>query len=571
MPSPMRRSARAAPSVPTTASSSSQPSLRRDRSTRGSISHPKSTTPQLRSSEEMSEPPRRSKRAHPAAEPEVLSAAQDADEEAAEDEEEVTRCLCGQQEYPGPPLSEAYGASEAQADDAGGLFIQCDGCSVWQHGGCVGIFDESQSPDKYYCEECRPKQHDVQVDTRGERASAKEALNRQRYSHYLPVTSKLRRASFGSKSDEKARKERMEISRGSIDPVSGKRRGTIRSREHDEEAEQIQRAIEESAREAGRRGGKRSRDESSEDAKQESKRARRISESGPSGSRSAVIEDESDEDIEGGTFSGRSKKAKADAVMTARQSEQRDKETERERARAEAAGRRQARAGRRRQDDEPEDTPKLNSTSHASPPPSSQPDSPPPATQEKPTQKKPVGRKVKRLGNNQYTKHRGEAPTSAGVSSPHSKKRANNSHTSSGDENALANGDGTSTPDAPTTNGNGNGNGTSNGTGRGGGRWGKGKKAALANGLKGNNNMHNLPVEPAERTIPNMARNLDAMMNFIHRAQTDLATDRARLGSERSPPGEGRDAMELADELSRGIRDWQGRFNGEVVGEAVST
>ena len=57
----------------------------------------------------------------------------------------------------------------------------------------------------------------------------------------------------------------MEISRGSIDPISGKRRGTIRSREHDEEAEQIQRAIEDSAREAGRRGGKRSRDDSSEE------------------------------------------------------------------------------------------------------------------------------------------------------------------------------------------------------------------------------------------------------------------------------------------------------------------
>ena len=98
-----------------------------------------------------------------------------------------------------------------------------------------------------------------------ERAAAKQALNRQRYSLYIPVTSKLRRESFGSKSDEKARKERSEISRGSIDPISGKRRGTIRSREHDEEAEQIQRAIEESDREAGRRGGKRSRDESSEE------------------------------------------------------------------------------------------------------------------------------------------------------------------------------------------------------------------------------------------------------------------------------------------------------------------
>jgi hypothetical protein len=92
-----------------------------------------------------------------------------------------------------------------------------------------------------------------------------QAFDRQQYSLYLPVTSKIRRESIASKSDEKARKERMEISRGSIDPISGKRRGTIRSREHDEEAEQIQRAIEESAREAGRRGGKRSRDDSSEE------------------------------------------------------------------------------------------------------------------------------------------------------------------------------------------------------------------------------------------------------------------------------------------------------------------
>lgn len=299
-------------------------------------------------------------------------------------------------------------------------------------------------------------------------------------------------------------------------------------------------------------------------------------------SRNATIDDESDEDNEEGGFSGRSKKVKAEAAMTARQSEQREKENERERARAEAAGRRQARAGRRRQDGEfttaydrideikhanipaeldADETPKLNSTSHASPPPSSQPESPPPATLEKSTQKRGAGRKIKRLGNNQYTKHRGEAPTSAGngTSSPHSKKRANNSHTSSGDEHLLANGNGesnsTSTPDIPIPATTGNGNG------KGGGRWGK-KKNAFANGTAAK------PIEPAERTIPNMARNLDAMMGFIQRAQTEAASDRARLGSERSPSSraEGElEAMELAEELTRGIREWQGRFGAEPV------
>lgn len=61
------------------------------------------------------------------------------------------------------------------------------------------------------------------------------------------------------------------------------------------------------------------------------------------------------------------------------------------------------------------------------------------------------------------------------------------------------------------------------------------------------------------------------MMNFIQRAQMDVAADHARLGGERSPPeGEGRDAMDLAEDLTRGIRDWQGKYNGPA-GEAVAT
>ena len=321
------------------------------------------------------------------------------------------------------------------------------------------------------------------------------------------------------------------------------------------------------------------------------KRARRVSESGPSHSRNLAIEDESDEDGEDGSFAGRSKKAKADAAMTARQFEQREKDNERERARAEAAGRRQARAGRRRQDGEPsivelkqpktsltesttddmDDVPKLGgSNSNPSPPPSSQPESPPPTTQEKVSNKKVAGRKVKRLGNNQYTKHRGEAPTSAGngTSSPHNKKRGNNSHTSSGDEHALANGNGesnsTSTPDLPLPSVTSNGN--TNGNGKGGGRWGKGKKNALLNGAA-------KTTEPAELTIPGMAKNLEFMIMFIHSARSEVAADRARLGSERSPGSraEGElEAMEMAEQLTVGIREWQGRFS-ETAAEAVST
>lgn len=97
------------------------------------------------------------------------------DDEIAE-EDEVTRCLCGQQEYPGPPsdagksrdgLPASLTDSDIQGDEAGGLFIQCDICKVWQHGGCVGIMDEAASPDEYFCEECRNDLHKVMVSPKG--------------------------------------------------------------------------------------------------------------------------------------------------------------------------------------------------------------------------------------------------------------------------------------------------------------------------------------------------------------------------------------------------------------------
>jgi len=170
MPSPMRRSARA-PTKPlpshSNSSTSSLSSARQDRTTKTAvINNHKSVTPHSQSSEEASEPPRRSQRAQPAKGEDGADEAANG-EDAAGDEEETTRCICGHQDYPGPPLSEVFGGVDPHSEDAGGLFIQCDGCTVWQHGGCVGIVEESQSPDKYYCEECKPKQHELHTDSRG--------------------------------------------------------------------------------------------------------------------------------------------------------------------------------------------------------------------------------------------------------------------------------------------------------------------------------------------------------------------------------------------------------------------
>lgn len=106
------------------------------------------------------------------------------DEDDAEDdeEEEITRCLCGQQDYPGLPPSrrEALGRGAVKteagrppadstelSDDIGSMFIQCDTCKVWQHGGCVGIMDEETSPDEYFCEECRKDLHRIRDEPNG--------------------------------------------------------------------------------------------------------------------------------------------------------------------------------------------------------------------------------------------------------------------------------------------------------------------------------------------------------------------------------------------------------------------
>jgi PHD-finger len=95
-------------------------------------------------------------------------------DEIAEDDEAV-RCICGNDEYPGPPQlqeedskkgikdsSEVEFITEADyTEDLAGFFLQCDMCKVWQHGGCVGIKNEDMSPEEYFCELCRKDLHRI--------------------------------------------------------------------------------------------------------------------------------------------------------------------------------------------------------------------------------------------------------------------------------------------------------------------------------------------------------------------------------------------------------------------------
>ncbi|KAK5109866.1 hypothetical protein LTR62_006473 [Meristemomyces frigidus] len=352
-------------------------------------------------------------------------------------------------------------------------------------------------------------------------------LNSQQYTNYLPLHPQAKRKTSVSKYGDNANRDRESANpRASTDPVTGRRRATMRSKEHDDEEEQLQRALEESKKEVGdgngtgRRNGKRGRD-NGDDVKTSIKRQRTMSESMKTMPRTETLDDE-DSDGDNPTTS-RQKKARAEAVQTARQVELRDKEVERERARAEAAGRRQERAGRRRVDGEEDDTPRADTSARTSPPRSSQPPSPAPyPTSDALPQKKFPGKKVKKLGNNQYTKAR-ELSGQLHAASPHSKKRnLVAGHTSSGDERA-ANGNSHATNTSNSTSKNSPGHQET--ITRTSGKRSKAKNKHL-NGLAANKQ----PASFDDMTIAEMNQVAENMRRLLQQDLADRAAGRKRLG-----------------------------------------
>src|ERR1700712_4071429 len=107
--------------------------------------------------------PRRSRRNGEDKEPVIKQQADDEENDMEAGDEEVTRCICGQAEYPGPSLAlrQQQPNADTLTDETGNFFVQCDNCGVWQHGGCMGLLDESMLPDLYFCEQCRPEYHKI--------------------------------------------------------------------------------------------------------------------------------------------------------------------------------------------------------------------------------------------------------------------------------------------------------------------------------------------------------------------------------------------------------------------------
>ncbi|KAB8556621.1 hypothetical protein FH972_025658 [Carpinus fangiana] len=329
------------------------------------------------------------------------------------EEEEITRCVCRRLEYPGPPvpLKDVAGTSmDSLPEDAGGLFIQCDICKVWQHGGCVGIMDEAMCPDNYYCEQCRGDLHKVLTGAKG-----------QRYSRYLPVVepdqTKTHRRTSSAKRDTDVRSlretETKPTSLRQQQMNSRHQRITNNSRAAYEEEQMLLQALEASkvnsgdnSSGTGQRNIKRGRDES-EESSQDLKRRKTGSRSGsPVRREQDIDEDDSENDR---SHNGGSKKARGAAAQAQREREARDQEKERERVRAEAAGRRKGRAERRHADESepPEDI------SKTIPPPNKKDAKFNKSTTNRITQsnaaapmKKTMRPKRGRIGRNQYTRDR---------------------------------------------------------------------------------------------------------------------------------------------------------------------
>lgn len=154
------------------------------------------------------------------------------------EEQEITRCVCGNDDLNADGINKVLVAlllSEYQIKIDQGLFIQCDKCSVWQHGYCVGLFINEDVPDKYWCEQCKPDLH----------LMVSEVNDRFR-TLYRPVNDKRKKLMI---ENEKYNKRKL----------------TRKDRRNYDYDEQLQKALRESAKEsAGGKKDDRSRHESND-------------------------------------------------------------------------------------------------------------------------------------------------------------------------------------------------------------------------------------------------------------------------------------------------------------------
>ncbi|CUM50884.1 uncharacterized protein AC631_01287 [Debaryomyces fabryi] len=171
-------------------------------------------------------------------------------EDEVDEEQEVTRCICGQDEVNTRGINPQLHAllwKEYQIKIDNGLFIQCDKCSVWQHGYCVGLFINEDVPEKYWCEICKPDLHIFIYDN-----------NEIVRSLYKPVNDKRKKLLVENSISQENNNKRNKAKRpgqSNSSPVSASENSKLprKERRHYDESydEQLQQALRESAKESG--------------------------------------------------------------------------------------------------------------------------------------------------------------------------------------------------------------------------------------------------------------------------------------------------------------------------------
>jgi hypothetical protein len=175
-------------------------------------------------------------------------------EDDIDDDQEVTRCVCGEDEVSPTSVNLVLAdvlQKEGQIKIDVGLFIQCDKCSVWQHGYCVGLFANYDVPDKYWCELCKPDLHVFIYE-------GNEVIR----TLYKPVNYKRRKVPFESlvagqsTNKPKPRSKRLLSATAPSPPEDGganDHKSSRKERRHYDDSydEQLQKALRESAKESG--------------------------------------------------------------------------------------------------------------------------------------------------------------------------------------------------------------------------------------------------------------------------------------------------------------------------------
>ncbi|RMZ80540.1 hypothetical protein DV737_g2950, partial [Chaetothyriales sp. CBS 132003] len=448
-------------------------------------------------------PPRRSRRNGGDDSSKESSQRKEVDDDEDAVEEEVTRCICGQTDYPGPsdPLRQMVKGQppEEFGDELGSFFVCCDKCSVWQHGGCVGLTNEDTLPDEYYCEQCKPELHKLIRGANGSKISL--------YRPVLgPVLGPVLDPDDPSRSSSSSTSEQRKSSKVSKNSEPAKRRATMNSRGAYDEDEMLRRAIEESKHDGTGTLGKRAREE--DDSKPVVKRQRTSSTSASSKDRSQSP----------GAAEPASTKVKANlrgaAARNSREKEIRDKvKADAAAAKAEAANRRNARSERRRGEDSPPPTPSLSPSKapHNKAKAAARTGSTSPSLSQ--TKKKTVvsrltaGRRG-RLGRNQYTRdHDADSET----------PMRDTSHDRNGVDHS---------PSGGHSDGNHNGAG--------------GKPNGFVVGGGASVRQSKAKTHPARTSMNEMKRRVAAILEFVGQMQTKASTNTSNSGKD-TPNSRGKD------------------------------